>query len=66
MTIEQLNIMRIKIDELIQDAATDPQTTNHAYDRCMEKVLSRLQESRMWTRQTINILESEQSEKSNQ
>ena len=65
MTIDQMHELRQQIDVLIQKVSSDPACEHcNAYDRHMEKVLSRLQESRAWSQNAINILESEQSENS--
>ena len=62
MTIEQVRMVRIKINELIQDVASDPQSANHAYNRCMEKILTHLEESTMWCDKTLNSLDAEEAE----
>lgn len=60
MTIEQVNEIKQQIDILRQKVAMDPQDKeNHAYNRCMEKILTRLEESKMWCDNTLNTLDTE-------
>ena len=60
MTKEQLHELRQQIDVLRQKVARDPQDKeNHAYNRCMEKLLTHLEEAKMWGGKTLGTLGSE-------
>ena len=64
MTTEQLQEIVQRIEVITENVASDPMTEDRAYNRCAEKLLSRLQEARMWANQTL--IAGEQSENSNQ
>lgn len=69
MTIEQLHEIIQRIEVITESVAADPKIENNAYNRCIEKVLTHLEESRMWIDKSLNIrerVESELSKKSNQ
>lgn len=59
MTIEELQLTQKHLDSMIKIISRDPVSTNTAYNRYLEKMLSSLECAQMWNSKAINILKNE-------
>jgi len=57
MTNEQMREIIQRVEVIIDNMSADPKTDNVAYNRCVEKALTKLEESHMWMGKTLNTLE---------